>query len=82
MYAFIMSKAGQTKTKNKQVSIPEGYGPYQTKDEAVGAAINLIRTMGYDDSFYFDDYENNLRLEILNKQTGNRSLVGYIVELS
>lgn len=76
-----MSRAGQTKGKDKPVSIPEGFGPYETKDEAVGKAIDLVRMTGYDNSFYFDDYDNNTRLEILNKQTGNKNLVGFIIQL-
>ena len=82
MYAVILQKVGHTKTGTKQVSTPEGLGPYQTQNEAIGAAIDYLRTCGYNDSFFFDNYsENNVRVEILNKQTGNKNLVAFVIEL-
>lgn len=86
MYATIIQKTGPTATvKNKQVSTPIGFGPFESKNEGIGAAIEYLRTCGYVDSFYFDDYGDsgeNARVEILNKTTGNKNLVAYVIDLS
>ena len=86
MYATIIQKSGPTKTvKDKAMSVPIGFGPFETLNEGIGAAIEYMRSCGYIDSFYFDDYGDNgenVRVEILNKNTGNKNLVAYVIDLS
>jgi len=82
MYAAIIQKVDYTKTSTKKVSTPIGFGPFSSQGEAVGSAVEYLRSCGYNDSFFFDDYDpGNVRIEITNSQTGNRNLVACVLKL-
>ena len=62
MFAFIIPYTEQyiPHEENTQ-TLPEAYGPYETRNEAIGAAIDLLR-VGYDQepSFTVIDYGETL----------------------
>ena len=60
-------------------NLPETYGPYETQNEAIGAAIDLIRSCGDDPYFKFEDFGLDLENIKITAMTETREYLAATV---